>query len=137
MPTARIFSTDRILVDCSAGLVATMTVSRRDRPNSCLPWPLTLGFGSLFHWRKREETQRGSSEICEGLGGTPAVIGVAIMIAVEEFGSDFSQIATPDRLTTQRTRRLLAGRPVIHTHEFHVAPPSAKQKLRRDRRRNC
>jgi hypothetical protein len=29
--TARTFSTDRILVDCSADLVATMTVSRRFR----------------------------------------------------------------------------------------------------------
>ena len=58
---------------------------------------------------------------------TPAVVGVAIMIAVEEPGPDFSEIACPDWLTAQQTERLLAGPPAIHQYEFHVAPPSAKQ----------
>ena len=84
----------------------------------------------------REETQRGSGEICEGVAGTPAMIGVAIMIAVEEAGSDFPQIASPDRSTTQHTEGLLVGRSVTHQYEFHVAPPGAEPILRQDRRRN-
>jgi hypothetical protein len=63
----------------------------------------------------------------ESKGGLFAVIGVAIMIAVGEFCPDFPQIARPDRLTAQRTERLGAGRPAIHQHESHVAPPNAKQ----------
>src|ERR1700730_4615609 len=123
--TARTHFTARTLVDCSADPVAAPEF----RPNPCLPWPLTLSFGLRSHLRWGEETQRGYGEICEALSSTFTVISVASMIAVEEAGSDFSQIATPDRFATQRTRRLLAGRPVLHTHEFHVAPPSAKQKL--------
>jgi hypothetical protein len=90
-----------------------------------------------FQLTWREETQRGSGEVCKGVGGTLAVIGVAIMIAVKEAGSDFPQIASPDRLTTQHTEGLLVGRSAIHHYEFHVAPPGAEPRLRQDRRRNC
>jgi hypothetical protein len=100
---------------------------RRFWPNACVIWPVTLGLGSLFQLSWREETQRYSGETCESHDGTLAVIGVAIMIAVEDPGSDFSQIACPDWLTAQHTRGLFAGRPVIHQCEFHVAPPSVKQ----------
>jgi len=57
------------------------------------------------------------------------VISVAIMIAVEEPGSEFTKIGCPDRLTAQHTRGLLGGLSVIHQYEFHVTPPSAKQKM--------
>jgi hypothetical protein len=87
-----------------------------------------------FHLRRREEAQGGWGEICESLRGTFAVIGVAIMIAVEEPGSDFSKIGCPDRLTAQHTRGLLAGLPVIHQYEFHVAPPGATQNAASDER---
>jgi hypothetical protein len=82
--------------------------------------------------RRREEAQGGWGEICESLGGTFAVIGVAIMIAVEEPGSDFSKIGCPDRLTAQHTRGLFTGLPVIHQNEFHVAPPGATQNAASD-----
>jgi hypothetical protein len=55
------------------------------------------------------------------------VVGVAILIAVGEARPDFSQIARRDWLTAQHTERLRAGRPAIHQHESHVAPPNAKQ----------
>jgi hypothetical protein len=87
---------------------------------------LTLGFGLHLQLTWREEAQRGSGEVGEGVDSTPAVIGVAIMIAVEEVGSDFPQIASPHRLTTQHTGRLLVRRSVIHQYEFHVAPPGAE-----------
>jgi hypothetical protein len=120
------------LVDRSADLGATTAVIRRFWSNSCLIWPLTLGFGSLFPLRWCEETQRYFGETCESQDFTLAVIGVAIMIAVEEPGSDFSQIACPDWLTAQHTRGLFARRPVIHQYEFHAAPPSAKQNTASD-----
>jgi hypothetical protein len=65
--------------------------------------------------------------IFESQDGLFAVIGVAIMIAVGEPRSDFSQIARSDRLTAQYAERLRAGRPAIHQDESHVAPPNAKQ----------
>jgi hypothetical protein len=71
----------------------------------------------------------GERHVC-----TPAVIGVAIMVAVEEPGPDFSEIACLDWLTAQHTERLLAGLPAIHQYEFHVAPPSAKQNTASDER---
>jgi hypothetical protein len=116
--------------------VATTAAIPRSWPNPCLIWSLTLGFGSLFHLKWREETRRCSGEACESLNGTPAVIGVAIMIAVEQPGSNFPQKACSDWLTAQHTRGLLAGRPVIHQYEFQVAPPSAKQTRRRMGGRN-
>jgi len=60
--------------------------------------------------------------------GAFAVIGVAIMIAVDEVRPDFSQVACPDWLTAQHAEGLRAGNPAIHQNEFHVAPPSAKQQ---------
>jgi hypothetical protein len=107
--------------------MATTVVIRRFWPNHWLIWPLTLGFGSFFHSRWRENYRRCSGEICESHDRTPAVIGVAIMIAVEESGPDFSEIACLDWLAAQHTERLLAGSSAIHQYEFHVAPPSAKQ----------
>jgi hypothetical protein len=65
---------------------------------------------------------------------TRAMFGIAIMIAVEEPGPDFSEIACPDWLTTQHAEGLLAGPPVIHQYEFHVAPPNAKQNTVSDER---
>src|SRR5271167_4642062 len=66
--------------------------------------------------------------ICESLDRTPAVIRIAIVIAVEELRPDLSQVAGPDWLAAQHTGVLLEGRPVVHQYEFHVAPPNAKQK---------
>jgi hypothetical protein len=57
-------------------------------------------------------------------GGNLAVTGVAPVIAVGEPTGQFSQIALPDRLATQRAASLLAGRPPIHDDEFHVPPPN-------------
>ena len=65
--------------------------------------------------------------IFEKLGSACAVIGVAIMIAIGELRSDFSEVARPDWLAAQHTDGVLAGRPAIHQHEPHVAPPNAKQ----------
>ena len=63
--------------------------------------------------------------IFENQDGAFAVIGVAIMIAVGEPRTDFSQIVRPDWLAAQHTERLRAGRPAIHQHESHVPPPFA------------
>jgi hypothetical protein len=46
------------------------------------------------------------------------------VIAVGELSCKYSQIALPDRLATQRTASLLAGRPTIHDDEFHVSRPN-------------
>jgi hypothetical protein len=68
-----------------------------------------------------------------GQDGLFAVVGVAIMIAVEEVCSDLSQIARPDWLATQHTERLRAGRPASHQDESHVESPNAKQNTLSDR----
>ena len=60
------------------------------------------------------------------------MISVAIMIAVEEPGSEFTKIGCPDRLTAQHTRGLLGGLSVIHQYEFHVTPPGATQNAASD-----
>jgi len=60
--------------------------------------------------------------LLERWGGNPEVTDVAPVIAIGELSCKFSQIALPDRLTTQRTASLQAGRPTIHDHEFHVPP---------------
>ena len=60
----------------------------------------------------------------ERWGGSLAVTDVAAVIAVGQLSCKFSQIALPDRLTTQRTASLPAGRPTIHDDEFHVPPPN-------------
>jgi hypothetical protein len=65
--------------------------------------------------------------IFEKLGSACAVIGVAIMIAVDQLRSDFSEVTCPDWLAAQHTDGFLAGRPAIRQYESHVAPPSAKQ----------
>src|SRR5580692_846606 len=107
--------------------MATTVIIRRIWPNARHIWPSTLSFGSLFHWRRREGCQRCSRMICDGQDRTPAVGGVAVMIAVEEPGPHFSKIACADCLTAQHTGGFLGGRPGIHQYELHVAPPSAKQ----------
>jgi hypothetical protein len=56
--------------------------------------------------------------------GGSLTVDVAPVTAVGELSCKFSQIALPDRLTTQRTASLLAGRPTIHDDEFHVPPPN-------------
>ena len=56
--------------------------------------------------------------------GNLEVTDVAPVIAVGELSGQFSQIALPDRLTTQRTASVLAGRPTIHDDEFHVSRPN-------------
>ena len=61
--------------------------------------------------------------LLERWSGNLAVTDVAPVIAVEELSCKLSQIALPDRLATQRTASLLAGRPTIHDDEFHVPPP--------------
>ena len=65
--------------------------------------------------------------IFEKLGSACAVIGVAIMIAIGELRSDFSEITCPDWLAAQHADGLLAGRPANYQYESHVAPPNAKQ----------
>ena len=55
------------------------------------------------------------------------MIGVAIMIAIGELRSDFSEVTCPDWPTAQHADGFLAGRPTIHQYESHVPPPSAKQ----------
>jgi hypothetical protein len=56
--------------------------------------------------------------------GDLSATDVAPVIAVGELSCQFSQIALPDRLATQRAASLLAGRPAIHDDEFHVPPPN-------------
>jgi hypothetical protein len=62
--------------------------------------------------------------LLERWGGSLAVTEVAPVIAVGELSRQFSQIALPDRFTTQRTASLLAGRPTIHDDEFHMPRPN-------------
>jgi hypothetical protein len=52
---------------------------------------------------------------------------VAFIIAVEPAPPELSQIAFADRLRAFYAERSRVGRPAIHQHEPHVAPPSAKQ----------
>jgi len=61
--------------------------------------------------------------LLERWGGSIAVTGVALVIAVGEPRRKLSQVALPDWLTAQRTERLRAGCPAIHQDEFHIAPP--------------
>jgi hypothetical protein len=62
--------------------------------------------------------------LLERWGGSLAVTDIAPVIAVGEPSCKLSQIALPDRLATQRTASLLAGRPAIHDDEFHVPRPN-------------
>ena len=62
--------------------------------------------------------------LLERWGGSLAVTDVAPVIAVGELSCQFSHIALPDRLATQRTASLLAGRPTIYGDEFHVPRPN-------------
>jgi hypothetical protein len=66
--------------------------------------------------------------------GAFAVIREAIVIAVDEVRSDFSQVACPDWFTAQHTQALRTGRSAIDQYESHVAPPSAKQNTVSDER---
>jgi len=59
--------------------------------------------------------------------GASAVICVAIVIAVDEARSDFSQIARSDRPIAANTGGLWARRSAIHHDESHVPPPDVKQ----------
>ena len=59
--------------------------------------------------------------------GALAVIGVAIVIAVDEVRPDFSQVACSNWLSAHQTKGLRTGRPAIHQDESHVAPPNVKQ----------
>jgi hypothetical protein len=59
--------------------------------------------------------------------GAFAVLCIAVMIAVNEVRSNFSQVACPDPLITHHAEGLRAGRPPTHQYESHVALPSAKQ----------
>jgi hypothetical protein len=58
---------------------------------------------------------------------TPAVIFIAIVIAVGEVCPDFTQVACSDRLIARHTERLSAWRPFLYQYKSHVAPPNAKQ----------
>jgi hypothetical protein len=62
--------------------------------------------------------------LLERWGGILAVTDVTRVIAIGELSCQFSQIALPDRLVTQRTASLLAGRPAIYDDEFHVPRPN-------------
>jgi hypothetical protein len=59
--------------------------------------------------------------------GASAMVGVAIMIAVDEVRPDFSQIARFDWPIAPHTERLWAGRSAIHQDESHVPPPNAER----------
>jgi hypothetical protein len=48
---------------------------------------------------------------------------VAILIAVDEVCSEFSQVVRSDRLIAHHTQGPRAGRPPIHQNESHVTPP--------------
>jgi hypothetical protein len=58
----------------------------------------------------------------EQLDGALAVIGVAIVIAVDEVRPDFSQVAGFNWLIAHQTEGLRTGRPAIHHDESHVTP---------------
>src|SRR5260370_25206998 len=62
--------------------------------------------------------------------GNLARIAVALVIAVGELRYDIPQVTLPNRLTTQRAERLLAGCPAIYQDEFHVAPANANNAMR-------
>jgi hypothetical protein len=73
-----------------------------------------LNFCSFIHSVGRKGYQGCSRKIRESHNRALAVIGVAIWIAIAELRPDLSQVARSDRLTTQRAKRLLSGRFVIH-----------------------
>jgi hypothetical protein len=52
---------------------------------------------------------------------------VAIVIAVDEVRSDFSQVARSDRLIAHHTQGSRTGLSAIYQDESHVAPPNVKQ----------
>ena len=52
---------------------------------------------------------------------------VAILVAVDEARSEFSQVARSDRLIAHHTQGSQARHPPIHQDESHVAPPNVKQ----------
>jgi hypothetical protein len=56
-----------------------------------------------------------------------AVLGVAIVIAIDEMRSDLSQIAFFDRLIAHHAGRLRTGLPAVHQDESHAMPPDTKQ----------
>ena len=60
------------------------------------------------------------------------MIGVAIMIAVGEPRSDFSEVTRPDRLIAAHTQGSPAGCPSIHQYESHVAFPNCRSSLLRN-----
>jgi hypothetical protein len=59
--------------------------------------------------------------------GALAVIGVAIVIAIDEVRPDFSQVACTNWLIAHQAEGFRTGRPAIHHDESHVASPNAKQ----------
>jgi hypothetical protein len=67
-----------------------------------------------------------SHDFGEYRGGKFLTTDVALVIAVGEPCRDFSQVITSDWLTTKRTERLRARRPVIHQDKFHLPPPSTE-----------
>ena len=67
-----------------------------------------------------------SHDFGEYRGGKFLTTHVALVIAVGEPCRDFSQVITSDWLTTKRTERPQARRPVIHQDKFHLPPPSTE-----------
>ena len=73
---------------------------------------------------KRRWLSRRPRMLWSAGGGNLALTDVAPVIAVGELSCQFSQIALPDRLATQRAASLLPWRPTIHDDEFYVPRPN-------------
>jgi hypothetical protein len=65
--------------------------------------------------------------IVEKNDGAFAMSHVAIVIAIDEVRSDFSQVARSDWLIAHHTQGSRTGLSAIYQDESHVAPPNVKQ----------
>lgn len=81
------------------------------------------------------EESRCSCLAFEKNDGAAAVIGIAIVIAVNQVRPNFPQVASVNRPFARHAEGLSAGRPAVHQHESHVAPPNAKQNTVSEERR--
>jgi hypothetical protein len=50
------------------------------------------------------------------------VVGVAILIAVDELRTNFSQVARSDQLLALHAAGVRAGRPAVHQRKSHMVP---------------
>jgi hypothetical protein len=75
-------------------------------------WPLTL-------WHERYS--RCSRVSCDSEERTLAVVGIAILIAVDELCANFAQVARSDHFLALHAEGIRAGKPAVHQRESYMA----------------